>query len=278
MMTHIATQGLWSAALIPLLMGGCTTGASKGIDGPTPGPAKLFGSKGAPWTIQCLEIPGPARMHRIEPFADSLRRTPGIRSDDVFIRDESEGYARLYYGVYYRKTDPKTGKRSTPPQLKVDVDLIKQLGDESGQRYFLQSLVVRMPMPDVGNPQWALSNTTGVYSLQVAVFEPNDDFWEHKQAAADYCEVLRKKGYEAYFHHANTSSLVTVGSFGPEAVQNRPQGLPTYSAEVLALQNDELLKYNLLNGGVYYVRDGMGGRTPVPSRLVEIPRESPTRP
>lgn len=280
MMTNGRSQSHWlrSAALSLLLLAGCATGSSEGSGGTSSGARRPFGTKGAPWTIQCLEIPGPTRMQQIEPFAESLRRTTGIRSKDVFVRDDPDGFARLYYGTYYRRTDPKTRKRSTPPQLQTDMELIKQLGDESGRRYFLQALAVRMPMPDVGNPHWALSRATGVYSLQVAVFEPNDDFWEQKQAAAEYCEFLRKKGYEAYYHHAAASSMVTVGSFGPEAVVNMPQGLPTYSREVLALQKNELLKHNLLNGGVYYVRDDKGQRTPVLSRLVEIPRNVSAQP
>jgi len=266
MTTNGPLRDLKLSFLCLLVFAGCASGGSKESSG------SLFGKKGAPWTIQCLEIQGPTRMRQIEPFAESLRRTPGIRPKDVFVRDEPDGFARLYYGTYYRRTDPKTRKRSTPPQLQKDMEFIKQLGGESGQRYFLQALAVRMPMPNVGDPQWALSRATGVYSLQVAVFEPNDEFWEHKQAAAEYCEFLRKKGHEAYYHHASASSMVTVGSFGSDAVVNMPQGLPRYSAEVIALQKKELLQHNLLNGAVYYVRDDKGGRTPVPSRLVEIPR------
>ena len=54
----------------------------------------------------------------------------------------------------------------------------------------------------------------------------------------------------------------------------RADGLTAYSAEVLRLRRDELLKYNLVNGGIKYVHDGRGGRVAVPSRLVEIPRTS----
>ncbi len=215
------------AALGLLLVAGCAVGTNKGSGGQT---APLFGSKGAPWTIQCLEVQGPARRQQIEHFAESLRRTAGIRPKDVFVRAEAGDFARLYYGTYYRRTDPKTRKRSTPPQLLSDMELIKQLGNETGQRYFGGAILVRMPMPDAGKPEWALTRATGVYSLQVAVFEPNDDFWEHKQAAAEYCEFLRKKGYEAYYYHASASSMVTVGSFGPEAVRNNPTGLPSYSS------------------------------------------------
>ncbi len=223
----------------------------------------------------CLELSGPNRLSHVEQFAETLRRTPGIRSSDVFVRDESDGYARLYYGTYYRRTDPKTGRRSMPPGLREDLDLIKQLGGPSGERYFLRALAVRLPTPDAGRPEWRLVNAPGVYSLQVAVFEPTDDFWEHKRAAADFCEFLREKGYEAYYHHSNALSEVTVGSFGPEAVVTRADGLTAYGEEVLRLQQNELLKYNLLNGGIRYVRDGRGGRAAVPSRLVEIPKRSP---
>ena len=264
-----------AAALGLLVVAGCAAGTNKGSGDQT---APLFGSKGAPWTIQCLEVQGPARRQQIEQFAQSLRRTTGIRPKDVFVRDEADGFARLCYGTYYRRTDPKTRKRSTSPQLLSDMELIKQLGNETGQRYFGGAILVRTPMPDAGKPEWALTRATGVYSLQVAVFEPNDDFWEHKQAAAQYCEFLRKKGYEAYYHHASASSMVTVGSFGPEAVLKNPTGLPSYSNQVLAFQRDDLLKYNLLNGGVYSILDGKGGRTPVPSRLVEIPHKTSPQP
>ncbi|GAG17303.1 unnamed protein product, partial [marine sediment metagenome] len=85
-----------------------------------------------------------------------------------------------------------------------------------------------------------------------------------------FCKLLRKKGYEAYYYHGNACSIVTVGAFGPSAVITGSDGLTYYSSEVLALQREELLKYNLLNGSVYRVRDE-GVSVPVPSRLVEIP-------
>ena len=69
--------------------------------------------------------------------------------------------------------------------------------------------------------------------------------------------------------------MVTVGSFGPEAVRQHSDGrnyYTLYSPEVTALQQNELLKYNLLNGRVYKAADHQGKMVPVPSRLVEIPR------
>jgi len=228
-------------------------------------------------------------MQDIQQFADTLRRTPGIRAESIVVRDEADGLARLYYGTYQRRTDPKTNQRDMPPQMRADLDLLRELGDATGRRYFLRAIPVRAPTPDAGNPEWRLIDAPGVYTLQVAAFEPTDAFWEYKQAAAEYCKLLRDKGYEAYYHHTNTASMVTVGAFGPEAVvapvrspEQARQGLvalPVYSKQVLALQKEELLRYNLLNGGIVYVRQQPGQeRVPVPSKLVEIPRRASENP
>ncbi len=255
------------------VISGCAAAGSSGTARKKQ-PSSRLGTKGTPWTILCIELSGPERVSRVGDLANSLRNTPGIRAADVSVGDEPDGYARLYYGTYFRKTEKKTGKRSIPKALAQDMELIKQLGDASGRRYFLGAMVVRLPTPDVGNPAWDLAKANARYSLQVAVFEPTEDFWEYKQAAADYCEWLRKKGYEAYYHHSIASSVVTVGLFGPEAVIVRPNGLADYSEAVRTLQRDELMQHNLLNGGVYYVRDEKGNRTAMPSRLVELPKRA----
>ena len=159
--------------------------------------------------------------------------------------------------------------------MEVDLALIRQLGGPSGERYFARALPIRMPTPDVGNPEWRLDRADGVYTLQVASFEPTDKFWGFKRAGAEYCEFLRKKGHEAYYHHTQSASVVTVGAFGPEAVERRSDQRAYYSDTVDALQRNELFRYNVVNGGVVYVRDGQGRRVAMPSRLVEIPGNTP---
>ena len=234
-------------------------------------------SKGAPWTIRCLELQGPNRLEQIERIGETLKRTGGIRAGEVFVTDESDGFARLYYGTYHRRRDRKSGKRPIPKGMRRDIDMLRDLGDEAGRRYFVRAMPVRRPMPDVGKPAWDLVTVSAAYSLQVAVFEPTDDFWHHKQAAADFCSFLRGKGHQAYYFHASASSMVTVGAFGPEAVITTADGRVHYSAEVRALQQDALLKHNLVNTSVVRVITPGGQRIPVPSRLVEIPHaaESP---
>ena len=158
-----------------------------------------------------------------------------------------------------------------------------------GERYFLQAMMVPVPLPDVGNPEWDLREVEAMYSLQVAVFEPTDDFHEYKQAAADHCAFLREKGYEAYYCHASACSMVTVGTFGEEAVhggrvkatmrdeRGRPFSgisyVTDYAPEVVRLQRDELLKHNLVNGAVHRMVMPSGKSVPIPSQLVRIPHE-----
>ena len=268
-----------------VILCGCAAGPSGHTGSSRSGLGRLFRPKGAPWTILCLELQGPRRMQRIDQISETLKRTPGVRARDVFVMDHDDGFVRLYYGTYYRRTDRKTGKRSMPKRLVEEMKLIKQLGTGPGEYYFIGAMLVRVPTPDVGKAEWALSNADGTYTVQVAAFEPTDDFLDHKQAAAAYCELLREEGYEAYYHHASACSVVTVGLFGPEAVKTTEVsegGAKTvrkhYSSEVQELLRDELLKFHLTNGAIHRVRMGNGKSVPVRSRLVEMPGTNDTAP
>jgi len=242
-------------------------------------PALFAGCAGAKstratWTILCAEMRGPNRAEVAEQVAASLKHTPGIRADEVFTMNGSDGATRLYYGAYRRPLDPESGRRPVPPDMRRDLDFLKELGTSDGRRYFLQAIPVWTPQPDVGDPAWDLRRVNAVYTLQVAAFEPTDNFLAYKQAAADYCAALRKEGYEAYYHHSSSASIVTVGLFGEDALEIRQDGRSYYSAEVLRLQRDEQLKYNLLNGHIYKVKNDEGQFVPVPSSLVLIPKET----
>ena len=276
-MTSTARSSRWQpiriASMVTLWLVVLTTGCAtskKGSFGP-PGANSPFREKGAPWTIVCLELRGSYRGQQIEQFAESLRATPGMTAREVFVRNDPDGMSRLYHGVYYRKTDPETKRRSVPKRLRDDMRLIKELVGANGERFFYAARKVRWPYPDVGDPRWRLVDVDGVYSLQVAVFEPTDEFWNTKEAAADHCRMLRDEGFEAYYHHSEGASMVTVGVFGDDAIIRRLRGLPAYSAPVIRLQQHELLRYNRLNGAVYTAGTA-GGKVRVPSRLVRIPK------
>ncbi len=255
-----------------VLMPGCQTPGNANLTA-SPVSGGLFRPPGAPWSILCLEISGDYRIEQIEQIADILRRTKGIRSKDVVVQNETDGFARLYYGKYYRKTDAKTGKRSTPKKMAADLIFLRSLADNQGKYFFLRARKVRYPTPHAGPAEWDLRHAEGTYSLQVGVFEPTDEFYECKIAAAQFCKLLRDRGFEAYYYHTEAGSMVTVGLFGEDAVIAQPSGLPRYSQEVLSLQSaDDLLKYNRLNGAVYKATSDRGIKLPVTSRLVHLPQ------
>jgi len=225
----------------------------------------------APWTIVCAELNGANRAQLASSLSETLKRTPGVRAEDVFVVDDADGVSRLCYGHYHRPKDPKTGRHTSPKGLRRDMSLLRELGTPDGRRMFTRAMVMRTPQPDVGNPAWDLRHVDAAYSLQVAAFEPTEDFWEYKKAAADYCAALRQAGYEAYYHHAASASVVTVGLFGADAIQIHSDGRSYYSTEVQRLQRDETLKYNLVNGHIFKVKSEDGQFIKMPSRLVQIP-------
>ncbi|MCO6437200.1 MAG: hypothetical protein J5J06_08950 [Phycisphaerae bacterium] len=271
----VARLGYVCVAMI-VTLAGCagTTSAPRMSSADSGGFAgRLERGRGAPWTILCFERQGDDRIMVIRQLAETLRRTPGVRPGDVMvIDDDQEGFTRLYYGVYYRKTDP-SGRRSMPPRMDKDLMMIKSLGTPDGRRLFLQARRVPVPLPDVGPPEWNLASTSAVYSLQVGVFQPTDDFWEFKQAAVDYCRALREEGYEAYYYHTPSASMVTVGTFGEDALVPQDRGLWRYSAKIERLRNSsDLLRYNVLNGAIYTAMSDRDQKVPVESRLVRVPR------
>lgn len=255
---------LIATAWVGLSAGGCASAPRAG--------------KQAGWTILCSEIKGPSRMQIAQQLVDTLEVTPGIRADEVYLRDDPDDVARIYYGGYERPLDKATNRRATPANLRRDIDYIKRLGTEDGRHLFLGAMPVRTPQSDVGNPEWDLRRVTGTYTLQVAAFEPTDTFSEYKQAAADYCALLRQQGFEAYYYHDRSSSIVTVGLFGPDGVDIGPDGRSYYSQTVRDLQKSEALQYNLVNGRIFKVRAADGSFVAMPSRLVHLPEKSEPSP
>jgi len=248
------------------------------VAAPLGGCASNAQSRKGGWTILCTEIQGPNRMQIAESVAESLKATPGVRGEAVFVRDGPDEVARIYYGDYDRPIDSDTERREIPPDLRKDIDYIKGLGTEDGRRLFLGAMSVRTPQRDVGDPAWDLRRADGVYTLQVAAFEPTDSFRQYKQAAADYCALLRGQGHEAYYYHDRSSSIVTVGLFGEDAVVIGADGRSYYSQAVRELQQHDALEHNLVNGHIYKVRADDGSFVAMPSRLVQLPEESESSP
>lgn len=227
------------------------------------------------WTILCHEFTGPERRRNCETQASNLKRTQGIRPEDVYIRhDEVKKVSLLYHGEYQRRRNRRTDRLSQSERLREDIALILDLGDYRG-RFFAGARAVPAPLPDVGPPEWSLSQAEGVYSLQVAVFYPEGNFRQYKKAAITYARALREEGYEAYYYHGQTKSMITVGAFGEDAVVPIDKANKKYSEEVEELRrSDKRFLYNYENGQVRN-RKLFRHKMKSPSFLIKIPREQP---
>ncbi|MCP4248118.1 MAG: hypothetical protein GY778_13820 [bacterium] len=239
-----------------------------------------------PWTIQCLELAGAGAVENAGQIAQTLRETPGIDPGRVRVETTADG-AGIYYGTYQRAIDAKTGDRNIPNKLRDDLILLKELADPQGRRFFLHARIVPAPEPDAGKPEWNLRQAEGIYTLQVAVYYNTDQMRDRKKAAAEKTRQLRGKGLEAYFYHGVSRSMVTVGTFGVDALldehgrvryirvgREQRQVTHHYSPEVVKLQAHPECKYNLTNDDTWYdVDEHTQKRYVVRSKLVTIPRE-----
>jgi len=243
--------GISFVLLLVMLIGGCRSMHGEG------------------WTIECIELGGPDHRTNAGAVADALRMTPGVDPEEVSVR-ATHGTSAVLYGRYLRKIDRLRGTREIPDDLKRDLKMIKELTDEHGRRLFLAARMVPEPIADKGPDHWNLENASGEYTLQVAVFFPSPQVDDFKQAAVDYVAELRRKGYEAFYHHGESKSVVTVGVFGPDAVVTSG-GRVGYSAQVRELQRKESFAYNVTNGAIWTAKVG-GEEAPVRSLLVRIPK------
>jgi hypothetical protein len=143
------------------------------------------------------------------------------------------GHSELYWGRYRTSKDAQ-------PNLRI----AKAHTTEAGTKPFAQAIVMPLPGADVGPQEYNLKNAPGAYTLLVAVFQddPERNYLGRKQRAVDYCQRLRKGNYEAYFYHKATGSQVTIGSFGPSAINIRkdPKGdeLEILDPRIRQLQQD----------------------------------------
>ena len=251
-----------------LLLLAISTGACEREGGGGDWGARWFKPRGESWTIECLILRDPDRRTSAEAIGDVLRQTQGIRSDDVRVGHQGD-VSTVWYSTYYRRIDRRAGTREIPDALRQDLTMIKELVDDHGRRLLVGARMVPSPLPVEERPEWDLRNADGRYTLQVAAFFTAPEVSNHKMAAVQYVEQLRKEGYEAYYHLGEAKSVVTIGAFGSEALVNRGGHLG-YSERVRALQREGHFAYNLTNGRIWHQVVG-ANKAPVGSRLVAIP-------
>lgn len=270
MMAQISRTLLTLLLLFVVSIGACDREGSGGNWG-----GQWFKPRGEPWTIECLILRDSDRRASAEAIGDVLRRTAGFRGDDVRVGHQGE-VSTVWYSTYYRRIDRRAGTREIPDALRKDLTLIKELVDDHGRRLFVGARMVSSPLPVEERPEWDLRNAEGLYTLQVAAFFTSPEVSNHKMAAVQYVEQLRKEGYEAYYHLGEAKSEVTIGAFGSEALVKRG-GHIGYSERIRALQRKEHFAYNVTNGRIW--RQVVNGKkAPVRSRLVAIPKRGDDAP
>lgn len=203
------------AALLMLAASGCESGGGGGG-------LQLGGSPRTDdvWCVRALAVRGANHAGTASGYADVLKSVRGLKPDRV--RLESRGDSSdVLYGRYAREYDVRTGRVTFKPDPAADLALIRGVTIGSNKPFYRAALVAA-PVAAGGHPErrgWDLANLRdGYWSLHVAVFYNTEGMTQRRQAAEEYCKLLRDQGVEAYFHHGDVNSSVCVGVFPYSAV------------------------------------------------------------
>jgi hypothetical protein len=166
----------------------------------------------AEYTILLATATGGDHIEEINILKDLTARNTGWKN---LITTHQEDHSVLYWGAYSRLEEAKQ-------QLKV----AKDFRSAQGRQPFPKAMIVPVPGGGVGPPEWDLTKAKGEYTVCVYVFhnDPELGWYDRKRAAVEFCRRLREERYEAYYYHGPSRSSVTIGTFGPEAVEMVKEG------------------------------------------------------
>ena len=215
------SKWLAAAAAAAVLTAGCGqqpdwpgwTGRGRSEPGDSPAPAGAGRNAGADaegnsFAILLSVFRDPAtHVEDAKLYQEKLEKE--AKWKDLFIIHKA-GHSELYWGRY-------PGIEAAEKNLAK----AKAFRPPSRRPIFARAIIVPLAGPDIGPPQYNLKNAKGAYSLLVVVFKnvPERKYFGRKKRAVQTCEALRKKGYQAYFHHGAAVSNVTIGTFEPDAVR-----------------------------------------------------------
>lgn len=264
-----------AAALAGALMG-ITLGGCQGAGVQAWGRAPEARDSGEAWAILCLEAGGERGREVVESYAEALRRTRGIRAEEVrVVYGEGDEPHRLLYGRYHKRRDPQTGELHFGEDLRRDIEFIRSLM-LGAYAPFRLAVPVPLAVPSPGPPEWDVRNAPGAYTLVIGAY---GDFPERREAAVEAVRALRELGEEAYYLHGPNQSHVFVGSFPENVVRRAPgQAMPVIDdPEYRRLR--EKYPYFAYNGRTvtHVTRDSLGrviSEQRQQSMLVKIPRET----
>ncbi len=217
------------------------------------------------YTILLASMNNPA-THIQDAQLYQQRLTQGLGWKGVFVLDKA-GTSEVCWGKYRTVED-------ADPNLRI----AKNHRTQTGTKPFAQAIIVPLPGADIGPTEWNLRNVRAPYTLLIATFhdDPAHKYVGRRKFAVDYCRLLRQGNYDAYFYHFPSMSIVTIGTFGPEAVRGKGDQAQIISPRVLAIQHDfPLLAVN--GNGENNVGHDANGKTilvPLKTALISVPHEN----
>lgn len=186
----------------------------------------------------------------------------------------------LFYGNYKSPDDPR---------VKTDLSTIKRVqigGQEPFKRVFLsptgddpslaKALAGSRPEYNLRNVRIKRPELKDAYTLQIALYEAEEgqNATQARRAAEEFVKQLRAQGYEAFYYHSESTSTVTLGVFGEDAIDAQA-GI--YSPEVERMRKK--FPFNAYNGRELKervrTRDNKVVTVRQPSFLVVIPDTEP---
>jgi len=268
----------YTTITLVLLLAGTAAAADKPSSwdkfwGVKPKPDTSGGAKEGSYTILLYICRGPgSHVAQAKRYKANTEKYAGWKH--LFIVHK-EGHSPLFWGKYASLKDAK-------PNLKK----AKEYLTPAKVKIFTKAIIVSLPGHElVGPPEWNLDNTDPKYAYTVLIAEfydvPEADYVGREKFAVELCKQLRKQGRLAFYRHSKTDSIVTVGLFGKDAVQDTPKG----GKIVRSVKNPAI---NLIfkqwpklavNGREKIIttidpKTRQAGKIPAPSYLMKIPREN----
>lgn len=226
------------------------------------------GGSGVEYTIVLLTVSGEGHARTMRRFEQETRRRTGW--DDLTVAHK-EGSSVLYWGTY-----------RTLREAEEHLQKAKDFRSAEGRQPFPRAMIVPLPGEDPGPPEWNLLNADGAYTVCVYQFhnEPQRGWYRRKEAAVEFCRKLRDEGHEAYYHHGPSTSSVTLGTFGEDAVKTvrdgETQRTVVTDPRAKKIMDTPRFKYMAVNAHEQIVtvadpETGKPKKVKARSRLVKIP-------
>lgn len=165
----------------------------------------------ATYTVMLRVFSNPGHARDAAQWRDKLSSALGWKGLTVVTQSD---FSVLYWGQF-----------SSIGAASSTLAKAKAYRDQKGNAHFSNASITILPGSDENQPEFELRNCPGQYTLLVADFQnvPEQGYLGRMEDAVAYCRELRAKGQEAYYYHGPSSSSVTVGSFGADAIKNQRQ-------------------------------------------------------